>query len=581
MSELQRTIVSKVKNDHTHTNTANYWAPLEYNDDEEENDEEESGHCLNMTKTTTNKTAANISDNAAVQRNLKHMLSSWINQRIHKDKPFVRTPSTMVVDSGATSNFVRPEEKLEITGTSQKVVMLPDGSAIQATHTALLPFESLSPEARKADVLPGLRPNSLVSVGKLADANYTTIFHPQGQGVTIHERSSFKLKLYRDPVLQGWRDANGLWRLSRDKKQCNEGDQSKTELAASVYGLPSIAQTVRYLHAAAGFPVKDTWIKAIKNGNYNTWPGITPEIVSKHFPESVETQKGHLKKQRQNVRSTRKVIAEPTANEELTRATTKQNIMIKVINAEETIYTDQSGRFPIQSSRGYTSLMVYYDVDANCIDVKPLRNHSDNQMIPAYKALWERTNRGRNNKPKMHILDNEASNTFKAAIKENCDLQLVPPDTHRRNLAERAIQTFKSHFIAILAGVDPSFPMNLWDRLLSQTVATLNLLRQSNKNPTISAYQHVYGIFDYNKTPFGPLGCAVEMHESANRRKTWDPRSISGWYLGTSMEHYRCHIFFAKPRAANEFPIQYFFDIGTSLNPPYHRKITLSRPLEI
>jgi hypothetical protein len=52
----------------------------------------------------------------------------------------------------------------------------------------MLPFDSLSTEARKADVLPSLRPNSLVSVGKLADANYTTIFHPKGDGVTIHAK---------------------------------------------------------------------------------------------------------------------------------------------------------------------------------------------------------------------------------------------------------------------------------------------------------------------------------------------------------------------------------------------------------
>ena len=149
-------------------------------------------------------------------------------------------------------------------------------------------------------------------------------------------------------------------------------------------------------------------------------------------------------------------------------------------------------------------------------------------------------------KPKLHILDNEASDAFKAAIKENCDLQLVPPDTHRRNLAERAIQTFKSHFIAILAGVDPTFPMNLWDRLVPQAVMTLNLLRQSRKNPAISAYQHINGVFDYNKTPLAPLGCAVEMHESTNRRRTWDPRSLSGWYIGTSTEHYRCHKIFCK-----------------------------------
>jgi hypothetical protein len=119
----------------------------------------------------------------------------------------------------------------------------------------------------------------------------------------------------------------------------------------------------------------------------------------------------------------------------------------------------------------------------------------------------------------MHILDNEASVAFKGAIKTNCNLQLqlVPPDTHRRNLAERAIQTFKSHFIAILAGVDPTFPMNPWDPLVPQAVLTLNLLRQPNVATTMSAYQHVNGPFDYNKMPIAPLGCVVQMHKSTKR----------------------------------------------------------------
>ena len=332
-------------------------------------------------------------------------------------------------------------------------------------------------------------------------------------------------------------------------------------MAANVYSLPSIPQTIRYLHAAAGFPTKDSWIKAIKNGNYKTWPGITAEAVNKHFPESVETQKGHTKKQRQNVRSTKqRILVDKTPeDEELTRASTKQNILIKVINASEVVYTDQTGRLPVQSNRGNTSLMVYYDVDANYIDAEPIRNHADNQMIQAYHKLWARTNRGRKIKPNMHILDNEASEALKAEIKKNCNLQLVPPDTHRRNLAERAIQTFKGHFIAILAGVDSNFPMSLWDCLVPQAVMTLNLLRQSNKNPSISAYQHVNGIFDYNKTPLVPLGCAVEMHESTNRRKTWDPHSLCGWYLGTSTEHYRCHKVFCKKTRSERISDTAFF----------------------
>jgi hypothetical protein len=68
---------------------------------------------------------------------------------------------------------------------------------------------------------------------------------------------------------------------------------------------------------------------------------------------------------------------------------------------------------------------------------------------------------------------------------------------HRRNRAERAIRTFKDHFLAILAGVDPKFPAYLWDLLLPQAELTLNLLRQSLINPQISAWEFFQGPFDF------------------------------------------------------------------------------------
>jgi len=88
----------------------------------------------------------------------------------------------MVLDSSATSHFMGSEENLPNTGPSEKVVPLPNGSTIKASHTTNLPFPSLSAEARRTDVLPALRQNMLISVGKLADADYTTIFHPRGEG---------------------------------------------------------------------------------------------------------------------------------------------------------------------------------------------------------------------------------------------------------------------------------------------------------------------------------------------------------------------------------------------------------------
>jgi hypothetical protein len=38
----------------------------------------------------------------------------------------------------------------------------------------------------------------------------------------------------------------------------------------NVYNIPLMKEAVWYLHAAVGFPVKETWIDAIKVGNYIT-----------------------------------------------------------------------------------------------------------------------------------------------------------------------------------------------------------------------------------------------------------------------------------------------------------------------
>jgi hypothetical protein len=55
--------------------------------------------------------------------------------------------------------------------------------------------------------------------------------------------------------------------------------------------------------------------------------------------------------------------------------------------------------------------------------------------------------------------------------------QLVPPHNHQRNAAEKAIGTWKDHFIAGLSSLDPNFLMHLWCRLVPQATTTLNLLR--------------------------------------------------------------------------------------------------------
>jgi len=79
------------------------------------------------------------------------------------------------------------------------------------------------------------------------------------------------------------------------------------------------------------------------------------------------------------------------------------------------------------------------------------------------------------------------------------DMELVPPGCHQRNTAKVAIRNFKAHFLIVLAGFADNFPPSLWDWLLPQTEITINLIRQSNATPNVSAYAHLSGPFDYNK----------------------------------------------------------------------------------
>jgi hypothetical protein len=161
---------------------------------------------------------------------------------------------------------------------------------------------------------------------------------------------------------------------------------------------------------------------------------------------------------------------------------------------------------------------------------------------------------------KHHRLDNECSENFKKFIKKNhMTWEFVPPDCHRRNIAKQAIQTFKNHFLAILSGVDNRFPLSLWCHLVRPAELTVNLLRQGNVVPKISAYAHMHGQHDYMKHPFAQLGCAVMAHVKPKNRQSWDVHCDVGFNIGTAMEHDRCfHVYIVKTRATRISDLVFF-----------------------
>jgi hypothetical protein len=168
-----------------------------------------------------------------------------------------------------------------------------------------------------------------------------------------------------------------------------------------------------------------------------------------------------------------------------------------------------------------------------------MKNRGDKEMVRAFDFLIQSLIIC-GLKPHLQRLDNEASLALRNYLtKQGIKYQLALPHIHRRNNAERAIQTFKNNFIAGLCSVDPTFPLKLWDKLLPQATITLNLLRKSRINPRMSAYAQLNGHFDFNRTPLAPPGTRIIAHEKPNQRASWDPHGVDGYYLGPALDHYR------------------------------------------
>jgi hypothetical protein len=197
-----------------------------------------------------------------------------------------------IMDTGATSGAAAEHDTdaMKDTGEpSTKVFMLPDKSKIGAICKMLLKH-NLRGRAREMNVVLGLH-STLVSIPKFADANYIMVFDKFK--ASIYDATTTTLAALAEPVVVAPRcKSTRLWKLDLNA----ETEATQTELstlpineaAHAIFKLPNNRQTILYYHAAAGFPTKETFLAAIRAGNYATWLGLTTALTNKHFPDSDE-----------------------------------------------------------------------------------------------------------------------------------------------------------------------------------------------------------------------------------------------------------------------------------------------------
>jgi hypothetical protein len=143
-----------------------------------------------------------------------------------------------------------------------------------------------------------------------------------------------------------------------------------------------------WYHASAGFPLKETFIDPVHNGNHATWAKLRVTLINHYFPDYDKTVKGHLKGQCQGIQSTKhkaleKVIKNKTVRIKIegkdspfhrSPITKTHEAFFCIEDLTKSIHTDQTGAFSFTSQQGNRYIMVVIHLNANYIFVKPMQS---------------------------------------------------------------------------------------------------------------------------------------------------------------------------------------------------------------
>ena len=509
--------------------------------------------------------------------------------------------ATAIADSGATQIFIMdgtPVTNKRPTKHPLKVA-LADGRKVMSTHICDVDIPGL-PVTLTGHIIPELSIASLFGIRVLTDVGCTVTFDIDKCVVYFNETE----------ILRGYKDATtDLWTLPLGGAQCTPARHDfvmpvvacpkfttartwspPAQVATFAHTVRTKANATKYAHQSFCSPRLSSFLKAIRRGFLTGCPNLTSNNVTRYLNPSPASSKGHMKRPHQGIRSTRPrqpptqrvTLPDDTRQpqyDDATSATTPSSASSQrstppprsanIIEDDDTptagnifcfaafadkktgvMYSDLTGTFPFMSLAGNVCFFVVYHYESNAILGLPIPNMEDATIFKAYKQQFEFL-KSKGFTMKVNVMDNQASKQIKQFLTtQECELLLVEPHNHRVNAAERAIQTFKDHFVSALATTDSEFPLQLWDRLTPQVETTLNLMRRSRIDPSKSAYEVLHGPYDWNRFPLAPPGCKAVIYESPAQRGSWGSRGVDAWYLGPSMDHYRCcHYFVPETRA--------------------------------
>jgi hypothetical protein len=76
------------------------------------------------------------------------------------------------------------------------------------------------------------------------------------------------------------------------------------------------------------------------------------------------------------------------------------------------------------------------------------------------------------------------------------------------------------------------------------------MLRPSHLNPTMSAYKALHGPYDWDHFPLATPGCTAVIYKAPETQGLWASHGTNTWYVGPSLNHYRCNHYFIPETCA-------------------------------
>ena len=204
----------------------------------------------------------------------------------------------MIVDTGPSGIYLTPKAPCANINPALLQVVVGTSGGPPLSYSASCDM-NLPILVTKGHLMPNFHHN-MMGISPLCDHGCRVLF--EKIYVTIFTK-------YNKIILRGWREPSGakLWKFYLCPKDhpLVPLQHRSGPTALNAHDLPSVGAPVCYLHAATSFPVKSTWLVAIKAGNYASWISLTYSNVYKYCPVSVESFQGHLTQSRQGACSTK------------------------------------------------------------------------------------------------------------------------------------------------------------------------------------------------------------------------------------------------------------------------------------